>query len=192
MALREGKGRFSLIKRLEAFIAPCIEDLGYELLDLEFQAARNSNSARIRLFIDFPKAKEQRIGIDDCVLVDKALGRVLESEAFEAIFPHSFTLEVSSPGIDKPLKKKEHFEDNMGKHITVKTYRPLTEEEIGNMDYCKKNPKQKKFLGKLCNFSEGMVFMQIDSQEIRIPFSLISKANLSISEDIMNSANLEK
>ena len=185
---------FLLRKRLETVLALQVEKLGYELLDLEFQAGKNSGPAIVRLFIDFFKQKDHRspIEIDDCVLVDKGLSRFLESEEFESIFSEPFTLEVSSPGVDRPLRKKEHFKQNVGKNAVVKTYRPLTQVELGNVGYHEKNPKQKNFSGTLSCVSGETVFLIVDNEEIGIPFSLISKARLSVSKDIMDLANLEQ
>lgn len=161
-----------------------MENLGYELLDLEFLAGKSTGAATIRLFIDFSEEEKEKvsIGIEDCILVDKRLSVFLEGKEFEAIFSDPFNLEVSSPGIDKPLRKREHFKRNIGKNIVVKTYRPLTEEELENAVYQEKNPKQKSFLGKFSRLEKEKIFMAIDDGEIGIPFSLISKARLSIAK----------
>ena len=110
-----------------------------------------------------------------------------------------YELEVSSPGIDRPLRTERDFEKFRGREIRVHTFRPLTAEETSNPVYQAKNPKQKNFLGTLKGIQEGKVRIALNltgghdktqkkkkpssevtnsAEEVAIPLPLISKANL--------------
>lgn len=186
----------NLIDIITRLIAP----LGYEVVHVEVQTHRQKT---LRLFIDFaetPKADEKGeipgIGIEDCVKVTKALDEPLDQVSeIEGIFRGAYELEVSSPGVDRPLRQKKDFERFVGRQIRLHTFRALSEDEIGNAEYFAHNSKQKNFIGELQGLSGERVKLalgQMDSAgskkkkkvtekartEITIPFTLISKANL--------------
>lgn len=176
------KGPNSLVSRLEALIAPRVSELGYELLDLEYQVKSAHGGPVLRIFIENPSGKA--ISYEDCAGVDHGLDTLFESPEFNEVLSASFTLEVSSPGIDRPLKKAADFEKHCGKRAQIHTYRSLSLEEMGNEKYFAHHQKQKNFLGILRGVAGDSVELETDRQRFKIPFALISKANLDISSQL--------
>lgn len=172
----------SLASRLEEMLTPEVKKLGYELLDLEYLPRTNQGGAVIRLFIDSPAGKG--ISFEDCVAVDHGLDPVFESNSFEDLLADTFTLEVSSPGLDRPLKKPSDFLKYAGKRAEIKTYRPLTAEEMGNEKYFEHHQKQKNFFGILHGYAGDSVELETDNERFRIPFALITKANLDVASQL--------
>lgn len=138
---------------------PLIEAEGLELLDLEFQ--KEHGGWVLRLFIDKPGAL---VGIDECSLASRAVDKALD---VEDVIPHEYSLEVSSPGLDRPLKKQHHFERVKGKQVRIKTFAPLFE------------PPRKNFLGTLSDVSKDAVTVEVEGAG---PFTIalkdIARANL--------------
>lgn len=141
-------------------IAPLVEPLGYEIVHLEVQIGRGRT---LRLFIDRLNS-DTRIGIEDCVKVTKALDEPLETlpELEEVFNGAPYELEVSSPGVDRPLRTARDFERFAGREARIHVYRPLTAEELGNSAYAAKNPKQKNFIGTLRGFREERVLLVVE------------------------------
>ena len=172
----------SLASRLEEMLSPEVKKLGYELLDLEYLPRTNQGGAVIRLFIENPSGGG--ISFEDCVTVDHGLDPVFESPGFEELLADTFTLEVSSPGLDRPLKKPSDFVKYVGKRAEIKTYRPLTAEEMGNGKYFEHHQKQKNFFGILHGYAGVSVELETDNERFRIPFALITKANLDVASQL--------
>jgi ribosome maturation factor RimP len=197
-------------ERLIALIAPMIAPLGYEVVYVEVLTHRQKT---LRLFIDFsetPKPDENgeipSIGIEDCVKVTKALDEPLDQTSeVESVFHGAYELEVSSPGVDRPLRQAKDFERFRERQVRIHTFRPLSGEEIGNENYLAKNPRQKNFLGVLKGLLGERIRLAIDpsqsnagtgkgkkngksgksteaennaEKEILIPMTLVSKANI--------------
>lgn len=210
------KANLSQSDRLIALMTPLIAPLGYEIVALELLTHKQKT---LRVFIDFaetPKTDEKgnapsigpmigpTIGIDDCVKVARALDEPLDLiPEIEAAFHGAYELEVSSPGVDRPLRQAKDFERFKERQIRVHTYRPLNAEEIGNAEYAAKNPKQKNFLGYLKGLDGERIALVIGDAsgdaksknkkskakqkakphsptgtQVFIPLSLVSKANL--------------
>jgi ribosome maturation factor RimP len=191
---------------LEAFIVQLLEPLGYDLVDIEAQAGKNK---KLRLFIEKLSTAESQdapvesdVSIEDCVKVTHALDEPLEnSKEIEAVFKGPYELEVSSPGIERALRRFRDFERYAGELARIFTFRPLSSEEMGNEEFQSQHPKQKSFLGVLKGTQGGdtekkTVLFQVvpddgnskrrkkspqkndSSPEIKIPFELICKAHL--------------
>jgi ribosome maturation factor RimP len=172
----------SLASRLEPMLMPQVKNLGYELLDVEFQPRSPQGGAILRLFIEHPDGKP--IMFEDCAAVDHGLDPILETPEFEAILPEAFSLEVSSPGLDRPLKKPEDFVRFAGKKAEIKTSRPITLEEMGNAKYFEHHQKQKNFFGILHGFAGGSVELETDNERFMIPLAAIIKANLDVTSQL--------
>jgi len=173
-------------KILQEIIIPNLAKLGYELIALDAQTGKNP---KLKIFIDFPFeelhpnlkkiVKEKKIGLDDCIKVSRLLDPILDqSEVFQKLFKNSYELEVSSPGLERPLQRKSEFARFKGERAQIQTLRPLTVQEIENENYYLKNKKQKKFIGTLDSSSDENVTLVIDKNKISIPLSLITKAHL--------------
>jgi ribosome maturation factor RimP len=179
-------------------LAPLLEAQGYELVHLEMQM---HHGKVLRLYIDRQDDSLGPIGVEDCANVSRALDEPLEAmPEIDKSFGGAYELEVSSPGVDRPLRKVRDFEKFAGRDARIHTFRPLTADEIGNADYQKRNPKQKNFLGRLSGVVENravkltvLASMGTSTKgkkpslkkketertdEILLPLSLIAKANI--------------
>lgn len=191
MTSKEGKSG-SAIDRLAPAIGPCVRALGYDLVDLEYQAKSPQGGAVVRLFIDHETEEKGYIGIEDCVKVDRGLTELFESADFQEVFPSEFTLEVSSPGVDRPLTRREHFERFQGKKARIRTFRSLSAAELGDPSYFARNPKQKNFVGILAGWEAENVVLDVDGTRVLIPFELVAKAQLDIADELLQTKNLGK
>jgi len=140
---------------------PIVDSMGLELVDIEF--ARAGRDWVLRLFID----KDGGVTLDDCADLSRELSVVLD---VEDCIPGHYTLEVSSPGLDRPLKKITDYERFTGRLIKVRTFEPLP-DDAGN--------KRKTFLGRLEGLTDGMVRMTLtEGQTASVPLDRVAKANL--------------
>jgi ribosome maturation factor RimP len=147
--------------RLTEIAEQIVAPLGIGLVDLEYK--REGRDMVVRLFLE----KEGGITLDDCSGVSRELSDILDVEDF---LPENYTLEVSSPGICRPLKKAADYDRFQGHLVKIKTFEALA-DEAGN--------KRKTFLGKLTGIEGGVV--GIDLQEgphALIPLEKVAKANL--------------
>jgi ribosome maturation factor RimP len=132
------------------------DEQGVEIFDIGLLGKRKF---LLRVIVD----KEGGITLDDCEQFSKSLGAVLD---IENIFPGSYTLEVSSPGLDRPLKDINDFKKNTGKLARI-----VTEEEI---------ERQKFFIGRILEVGNDSVRVLVNKREIDIPFVKISRARLEV------------
>ena len=147
--------------QVTGFALPILESLGMELVDIEFvKAGRDSV---LRLFID----KEGGITLDDCADVSRELSAILD---VEDIIPGHYSLEVSSPGLDRPLKTPADYERFAGRLVKVRTFEALP-DDAGN--------KRKTFIGRLEGLVDGNVAMKLsEGPSASIPLDKVAKANL--------------
>jgi len=143
-------------QRVSKLAGQVADEQGVELFDVELLGR---GKLLLRVFID----REQGITLDDCERFSKSLGAVLD---VENPIPGSYTLEVSSPGIDRPLRHLEDFEKNKGKLVRV-----VAKEKIENQNF---------FIGKIAGLRDDSVVLIVQEHEITIPFDNISKAKLEI------------
>lgn len=142
-----------------ALLEPIVAGEGLELVDLEF--LREREGWVLRLFIDKPGG---RVGLDECTQVSRAVDPVLDVEDF---IPTEYSLEVSSPGLNRPLKKPAHFQRVKGQKVKVKTFGPMGE------------PPRKNFSGTLTEVTgEGIAVEVEGAGSFSIPFRDIAKAHL--------------
>jgi len=126
-------------------ISSLLDSMGYELIHLEVHMGRQKI---LRLFIEHNEWSRGGIGIEDCARVSRALDEPLDQMAeVEDLFHGAYELEVSSPGVDRPLRTLRDFVRFKGREVRLYIDRPLTPEEAENAEFCKKHPKQKTFLG---------------------------------------------
>jgi ribosome maturation factor RimP len=145
-----------LRERLTALLEPVIADLGYELLLLEFSP--NKSSAMLRLFID----SADGINLDDCAKVSREVAATLD---VEDPIKQSYQLEVSSPGMDRPLVKPEHFQRFRGELVRIETLAPMA----GN---------RRRFRGTLLEASDHAVTVQMPDGAVTLAFAEIERARL--------------
>ena len=130
---------------------------GMELIDVEY--VKEGAEWYLRLFLD--KDSETGIDLDDCELISRAFSDMLE---VEDPITQAYRLEVSSPGIERPLKRTKDFVRFQGEKIQVKTF-----SEVAG---------RKQFIGVLQETTEDVVTIDVDGTVIQIPREKISKANL--------------
>jgi ribosome maturation factor RimP len=109
-------GHSSISDSVKTLVTPIIESRQLELVDVEFK--REGPNSYLRLFID----KAEGVTLDDCQSVSRECELVLD---VENIIQTQYILEVSSPGLDRPLKKREDYQRFQGRLVKLKTYRPL-------------------------------------------------------------------
>ena len=153
--------KVDVVTRITALAMPLLDSLGLELVDIEF---RNEGQGMIlRLFIDKPGG----IMLDDCAAVSRELSELIDVEDIISV---EYNLEVSSPGLNRPLTKPADYERYAGKLVKVRTYEMVT-DDAGN--------RRKTFLGQLEGLKEGIVYMRLkEGQSAAIPFEKVAKANL--------------
>ena len=138
-----------------------VSSLGMELVEVEYK--REGRDMVLRLFLD----KDGGVTLDDCSAVSRELSEILD---VEDVVQGNYTLEVSSPGLNRPLKKEADFERYRGRLVKVRTFELLPDEE-GN--------RRKTFLGDLEGLADGIVTLRLrEGQLARIPLGKIAKANL--------------
>lgn len=138
-----------------------LASIGLELVELEYK--REGHDMVLRLYVD----KEGGVTLDDCAAVSRELSEILDVEDF---IRDRYTLEVSSPGLNRPLKKATDYERYRGRLVKVRTYE-LLPDDAGN--------QRKTFLGELLGLEEGRVRLQLkEGQTASIPLEKVAKANL--------------
>ena len=143
--------RETLIKLLE----PTIERLGYELTDLELKLG--GRDGLLRLFID----KDDGIDLEDCEAVSRQVSSILD---VEDPLPGHYSLEVSSPGLDRTLTKPAHFQRFMGEDVRVKLRFPMD--------------GRRNFRGALRAADEQHIEVEVDGESFSLPLATIESARL--------------
>lgn len=106
---------------IDKLLRPKIEELGYEIVDIEF--VKKYGQMNLTVFIDIPRG----VTLDDCELVHNAVNPILDDAD---PIKESYVLNISSPGLDRPFKKQRDFERNYGKEVEVKLYAPLLGKKL--------------------------------------------------------------
>ena len=143
---------------LTTLLQPVIEGLGYELWELEFQPGRGNGL--LRLYLD--TEAEAGITVDDCERVSRAVSDVLDAQD---PIPGNYTLEVSSPGIERPLRTARHFAPYAGETVFVEMVHVVDE--------------RRRFKGRLVAADEATIEVEVDGRTHRLPIAGIRKAHLA-------------
>jgi ribosome maturation factor RimP len=142
--------------RLIALTEPLLGSLGYELVELEYSAGRAH--ASLRFFIDSPGG----VGLDDCERASRELSSLLD---VEDPVPVGYTLEVSSPGLDRVLRTRAHFERFAGERVHLELKAP--------------REGRRRYTGVLKDVSDAGVTLEVDRDMVNVPFDEIGKARLA-------------
>jgi ribosome maturation factor RimP len=153
--------------RVQALAEPLARSMDLELVDVEY--LREGPSWILRLFIDRPGG----VTLDDCTNFSRALGPALD---VDDVVGTTYSLEVSSPGLERPLKKPADFERFSGKRVKVRTFAPLALGEAPPGAPAAKG--QKSFQGILLGLKDDRVEIEADGKPLQIPLSAIAKAHL--------------
>lgn len=153
--------KIDVVARVTELAEPLAASLGLELAEVEYR--QEGRQMVLRLYID----KDGGVSLDDCSAVSRELTEILDVEDF--IQGH-YNLEVSSPGLNRPLKKPSDFERYTGRLVKIRTFEPLA-DDAGNM--------RKTFLGELLGLSDSIVRLKLnEGQTASIPLGKVAKANL--------------
>jgi len=142
-------------QKLTDMLRPAVEETGKELLGVEFISA--GNNSVLRLFIDH----ENGIDVDDCAEVSRQVGAILD---VEDPISSEYNLEVSSPGVDRPLFELSHFQQVVGETINVKLSMPLN--------------GRRKFKGILAAIENDTLIIEVDGIDYELAINNVDKANL--------------
>jgi ribosome maturation factor RimP len=145
------------VERVWQLAEPLAAQEGMEIIDIEFHREGGRAGRVLRLYLDKAGGGPN---VDDISRVSRALSDVLD---MENAIDSAYTLEVSSPGINRPLRRPEHFARFVGKRIRVRT-RDMIDG-------------RRSFLGILSNVVEDKIIVAQDGKEFNIPFSMIEKSN---------------
>lgn len=139
-------------KRAEEMLIPIMEANHFELVDVEY--VKEGGNYYLRAYID----KEGGINVDDCELVSRAFSDLLDEDDF---IDGAYILEVSSPGLGRPLKKEKDYKRSMGKELEIRTYRAIN--------------KKKEFYGVLTGYDDKTVTIENESGTI-----IFEKADIAL------------
>ncbi len=132
-------------EKVESLLAPKIEELGYNLYDVEY--VKEGKDYYLRIYID----TKQGIDLNDCELVSNSITEILDKEDY---IKEQYFLEVSSPGIERVLKKDKHLQDNLENKVCVKLFKPVE--------------GQKQFIGILKSFNEQILEIEVFEKTINL------------------------
>lgn len=142
--------------KLQALVGPVVEGLGYELWELEYSPGRGSGC--LRLYIDAAEG----ITLEDCERVSRAVSELLDTED---PIPGHYTLEVSSPGLDRPLRTADQFGRYVGEQVFVETLQPID--------------GRRRYQGPLTAAGPETIEIEVDGRRCVLPLSAIRKAHLA-------------
>ena len=145
----------SIEERVENLIKKEVEDLGYELYDVQY--AKEGKDYYLRIFID----NEKGIDLNDCEKVSDSINPILDTADY---IKEMYFLEVSSPGIERTLRKEEHLKKAIEKEVEIKLFKPIE--------------KKKEFVGILEKYDENYIFLKIEENQIQIERKNISLMKL--------------
>jgi ribosome maturation factor RimP len=146
-----------LLEEVREVTEPILKSEGYELVDLEYR--REAHGWVLRLYLD----REGGVTVEECAEVSSEVGAVLE---VKDIIPNPYILEVSSPGLTRPLKRREDFNKYRDRLVKIKLHEPLE--------------GRKNFKGTLLGLEGEKVRLEIEGRVYDLPFRGIAKANLEI------------
>ena len=154
--------RPALPQQVEEMVLPIAGRLGLEVVDVELLG--QGPRAVLRVFVDGPEG----VTVEECAQVSEALSRQLD---LHDLIPHAYTLEVSSPGLDRPLKREQDFYRFAGRRVELRTVEPVE--------------GQRSFKGRLAGLVDGQVTLVVEGRTIRIPRDRVALARLVVDmEDV--------
>lgn len=139
-------------QKAEALVAPIVEKYGFELVDVEYVKERGN--FYLRAYVDKPGG----ITVEDCETVSREFSDKLDEADF---IDEAYIMEVSSPGLGRPLKKEKDFKRSMGEEVEIRTYRPINRE--------------KEFYGILTAYDENSVTIDCEGEE-----KIFQKADIAL------------
>jgi ribosome maturation factor RimP len=144
-----------VVRQVWDLTEPVVRAEGMEIIEIEYR--RESVGWVLRMYVD----RDEGVSVDDCARISRVVGDLLD---VADIIYNPYHLEVSSPGLDRPLRKREHFAKCIGKVVEIKTLLPLV--------------TRRNFKGILKDVGTGEVTVECDNQLFEIPFSNMDRARL--------------
>jgi ribosome maturation factor RimP len=157
---KTSEGKAAEVERL---IAPAIEAMGYDIVRVQL-----GGGDRLRLQVMAERRADGSMNVDDCAEVSRAVASILD---VEDPIDSAYTLEVSSPGIDRPLTRLADFDRFAGFEARVETAQPVD--------------GRRRFRGKLVGTRDGDIVMVCDDDEICLPFAELLKAKLVLTDELI-------
>ncbi|MFK5893391.1 MAG: ribosome maturation factor RimP [Pseudomonadota bacterium] len=147
---------------LQELIGPIVKGMKFEFVGLEYLP--KGQGSLLRIYIDHPDG----INVDNCADISRQISAVLD---VEDPIQSEYTLEVSSPGVERPLFTKEHYQQFMGKEVKLSLFRPLA------------TSNRKKFKGTIeqveeSESGEALIIIEMDKEQYQLPLSNIKQANI--------------
>ena len=143
-------------QKAEALLEPIVAEHNFELVDVEY--VKEGSNFYLRAYIDKPEG----ITVDDCEVVSRAFSQKLDEEDF---IDEAYIMEVSSPGLGRPLKKEKDYKRSVGKELEIRTYRAIN--------------KEKEFYGILKEYNESSVTIDCEVTEMTFQKSDIALIRLA-------------
>ena len=140
-------------QKTEEILIPIVEEYGFELVDVEY--VKEGSNWYLRAYIDKPGG----ITVNDCEAVSRKLSDILDEKDY---IDDAYILEVSSPGLGRPLKKEKDFKRSLGEEVEIRTYRMVE--------------KQKEFTGILKDYDETTVTIELDYETLKT----FEKSNIAL------------
>lgn len=131
-------------QKTEEILMPIVEEHGFELVDVEY--VKEGGTWYLRAYIDKPGG----INVDDCEVVSRRLSDILDEKDY---IEEAYILEVSSPGLGRPLKKEKDFKRSLGEEVDIRTYRMID--------------KQKEFTGLLKDYDDATVTIEMEDGTLK-------------------------
>jgi ribosome maturation factor RimP len=154
----------TIAEKVKVLVTPIVKAAWLELVDVEFK--KEGRTQYVRIFIDKPGG----VTIEDCQRISQECELVLD---VEDLIPTQYILEVSSPGLDRPMKTKEEYQRFLKRLVKIKTFQAIN--------------GQKKFLGYLQEITEEtatnlavVTIRTLDDEDIHIPYNLIASTRLEV------------
>ena len=147
----------TVAKRVGAVALPVLEEMELELVEVQYR--REQSGWVLRLIID----KQEGISLEDCAAVSREISQLLDIEDF---VDQAYNLEVSSPGLNRPLKSMADFERFTGRMAKIKTIEPIAGEHV--------------FIGRIKKTEGETIILEIGRKEVTMPFSQVARARLEI------------
>ncbi len=153
-------GPFLILKCMKTetvkkLLEPVVCDLGYELWGLEYLP--QGKHSILRIFIDKPTG----IQIEDCEIVSHQVSAILD---VEAVIPGNYNLEVSSPGLERPLFEEAHYQRYLGQEVKLKLQKPIQDK--------------RQYIGVMEELEKRVLKLRVDGELVSMPLDVITKANL--------------
>ncbi len=145
-------------QQVEELLAPTVESLGCEIWGVEF--LNQGKHSKLRLYIERP-GPEAGVTVDDCAAVSRHVSDILDVEEFSS---SAYTLEVSSPGMDRILFKPAQYTESVGEQVDVRLNFPFE--------------GRKKFVGVLAGLEDNSAVLQVDDEEYVLPLENIQRARV--------------